>query len=610
MSFENSPFAASLYQAGTPKRQIIHPADLSISHSPESSFMTSFNTPVPRNVRRGPQQHITSASSSSLIAASAAGASSGSNSTPSNRYVVPLYSTPVLGPSARNLTTPSASGQRQLVYRTPLGTDSLLKTPSTSTPTNTGPSFTPLTFSNPSSEPKGGLPSDASSKELPGNQQQQSQQQTQQMPTGAWESSVTKKIRSRVVNTELATRNLLVNFFLFIFVRVLIHLLSTSPPKQQSYSQLHHYHTSNNQNHFTRVSAASAAPSSGGLADRLVQYVPYDYQWIFLLVASGSQYLVYASQVLFAFNILVSSYSIFSPFSSQIDDVKITETQRKLLDIPESPVTNIVSQELESPPKYKKSSAVHRSYSSRPSSSSSSVSSNSISPFASPSKSALGSGNPNSSFSVSPIRAPALSGPTPMMGSPLKAHLYNKSPKQGEQVTSNSLVRIETPVGHSSFNNTTSPLHSSASSGFLAAPPSPLSGLSKKLNSPVSRPPSFDQATTPGANPAPSQLLQKSASTLGGFSPSGSSNSGVTPSKDLRRKSMVAAASSAGSTSVGGTAGVVNNTTSFSAPTSISGSPNTSTSSSFTPQSPTFNVSGRFKYLANTPNRHRVVRDI
>lgn len=251
------------------------------------------------------------------------------------------------------------------------------------------------------------------------------------VPTGSWESPVMKTIRSKLVNTELATRNVLVNVILVLVVRFV-------------YNSFH-----------SKLGVAESSSVSGSthLEQYTYQYVSDDqHQAVNPLLINITFYLFNGLQFLFVFNIIMNGYKILKASHNNFDDVKMTASQRKLLDLPESSNAKILqaSDPTESPPKYEKGKK----------------------PF-------------KDSLLISDA-SPFLSGSSkPSFKSILKSNaLASSSAKVAESGANDSSLVISSNV--SSRPGTGSRISSLiVNSGTMPlAETSPLSGLAKKLNTP------------------------------------------------------------------------------------------------------------------------------
>lgn len=154
------------------------------------------------------------------------------------------------------------------------------------------------------------------------------------VPTGSWESPVMKLVRSNLVNTELATRNAMVN----VLLGLLVHLV---------YNSLR-----------GRIQAAeSAEPQRAAhLQQFAYQYGTDEQQATGAALMSVLGYVLRGLQLLFCFNVVVNVYNLFRA-NSKFVDVKMSAAQRRLFDLPASAAGDAKG---EQPPKYQKGVATSR----------------------------------------------------------------------------------------------------------------------------------------------------------------------------------------------------------------------------------------------------------
>lgn len=379
-------------------------------------------------------------------------------------------------------------------------------------------------FSSPKFPGKGTITSELNQEKEPSTTPKVEPKKEVQVPTGEWESPTLKEIRSRVVNTELATTTLLVNSGLLCVLRALIYFLE--------------------KNELT-VRISSTFQSYNLLSEERINMV-------FLL---GS-YITQGIQLLLIFNICVNGYRIFV-HRNRLEGIKLTQKQSQLLNITNSPKVSIVPKPIYSPPKYMKSTPESR--------------------ISSPSRSSILTSPNITGLSSSPMSSPAVKTKF-NTGSPLKNNIYSA-------VSTPTASPLKASLTDSPGSTTLTNLFATPTKP--SAPSSPLAGLSQKLNSPSTESPNRGSSLVSNGNPnsLPGSPLDVNKSLSIG-------NISSTPtlkhqkSTDLRRRSLHAAA------------------------TAVTASPGNSTAdTSF--NSSSLNLSGRYKYLANTPShRHRIVRDI
>lgn len=552
MSFENSTFASSLYQAGTPKRQIISSDETNAT--PESSFYSTINTPS----RMPSNSNQTNTPANGLVNRTPFGKST--FSTPAQQFTTPKNN---------NTGTTFSTPQTGTIRGSPLNS-SFISTPilkKTSVPSlsySNGSSYlSDTSFQNKPSSSQSSDPSPNTSKPKKPNH----------VPTGKWESSAMKAVRGKVINTELATRNILVNIVLFGIFRSILYFFATDSKDGEPVS------------------------SVLTIGEKICQYIPEDYHVVRSVLSGGFQYFFQGLQLLFLFNILINGYRVVVPGKNKFDDVKMTTKQRKLLDLPQSPKAKIVPEPLDSPPKYMKSAPQSR-YSSPKHSTSDSYSSASIIGASSPSGGSFGSSQ-SKTTTASPTRNGILSNSTPLKGSPLKNSFWasagsGTNPNAAQQLALKSSESVtNTPISSANL--------SSSFYGNSGTPSSPLAGLNRKLNSPVHKV-TFDSPQQQQQQPLKQQQNTQSINpnSIGkGGSPNVSFGGS---SSSVRKSSLHSSVGQINSTPTPKPSGIIDNN-------NISVGDISFSTSGF-PQSPSLNASARYKYLAQTPNRNRTVRDI
>lgn len=525
MSVKKSSFDA-LYPAGTPRRQIIPPGPSNTTVTPDSSFFSiSINSPSP-NFPSGLASG--SAASRVIAAANATKSTSAPAFVPNSTLTAPTSvvgnaTTPVKSNLAFNshssagtassYATPQAQ-QIQTPFATPLSSNRITAIPAARYSTTSSPFVKPI---NSTSHTASTIFNKSNSINPP------KPPNTPEVPTGQWESPVMKTVRSRLVNTEMATRNLLINSVLLVSFRVFSHL-------------------------FVAKSESDASTSENIIYD----YILEDYHAFGSFVTNSSSYIILGLEALFIFNIAVNGYKMIFQASNTFNDVKMTASQRKILDLPDSPNAKIVKEgeNLDEPPKYQKASPLSRVSSS--------------------------------------VKSEANS--TSFTASPFKALIASPSRNGQDSSAENSLVVRSNPGSALRTSR-----HILGSPG-LTTPSSPLTGLNKKLNSPsprVSFDPVFSTIAPKSSIDASNLSMQmprvsyssSSNSTIGSSSSAAVSATSALASPSLRKQTIQAAAAA------------------VSSPLAA----DTSLSFANSPKSP-MDASGRYKYLAQSPQR--VVRNI